>query len=222
MKIGFGIQTSTFPPGRVALPVEFRNEFKRERMALAVAELAHRVGVHKLSVNLITAEAKMSRGTFYELFKSREEAVGYAANYANGKLRAAIQRAADGEDAWPRRVESVVAATCETVAAAPQRYELSLLEGCAVDANWTPFDPDLVQALTEALRPALPEAEGPGRSKRTDELSVYGLLSVIVERLRRGEADGLPALTGELAELVRIPYLGPCGVWPDSAVVGWG
>jgi AcrR family transcriptional regulator len=207
MKLGFAKQPSSFPPGRQPLPQEVRDAFKRERVAMAVAEVSHRVGVGKISVSAITAEAKMARNTFYDLFANRDEAVSYAARLANGKLRSRIEKAAGSGGDWPQRVAAILEAVCETAAAEPHLYELGLAEGCITHDNWTPYDPALVGTLTVALRPGEAAPVLTDISPRTDELVVYGVLSVIAGRLRRREGHALPALASELADLVKLPYL---------------
>ena|GEM_PF-2882837 len=194
---------------------EVRDRFKRERIALAVAEVAHRVGAHKATVSQITAEARIARSTFYELFANREEAVAYAARLANDRLRARIDEAAGGEE-WNERARATLGSVCEAVSAQPRLYELSLLEGSVADGEWVPFDPALVDALVEALRPQPPEPDHFGPTSRIDRLVTYGILYLIAGRLRRRDAASLPALVGELAELAMIPYLDSSGSEPTS------
>lgn len=212
MKIGLTKRASNVPPARVALSPEVRDRFKRERIALAVAELAHRVGARKVTVSQITGEARIARSTFYELFANREEAVGYAARLANDRLRSRIDEAAGGRKEWAERTRATLGSVCEAVAAQPRLYELSLLEGSVADGEWVPFDPVLVDALVAALRPEGPKPEPLEPARRTEKLLTYSILSLIAGRLRRGEADSLPALAGELAELAMIPHRDPGGV----------
>jgi AcrR family transcriptional regulator len=189
------------PPGRHELPQELIDRYKRYRAAVAVGEIASEEGLHQLTVSRVTKRAKMSRGTFYELFENREAAIRYALDLANGWLKEAIDKAADSDGPWPRRIEAVLESLLGTVEAHVHLSELCLVHGCGAEGAEAPFDPELVQTLAGVLRPGRRDGPKPGPGPRTEELFAYGILAVAADRLREGEAKSLRGLSRELSAL---------------------
>lgn len=191
------------------IPQELRDAYKRERAARAVAELVHEVGTHQLTVTLITEKARMARATFYELFGNRDQALNFAAELGNRRLKEAVQNSLDGNVGWQDRVRAALEALIEAVEAEPYLSELCLAHSwVGRELTSGPYDPELVEELAGVLRPNRNEAPNPGPSPRTGELLAYAALSVIAQRLRNEEVESLRKLGGELSEVV-MPFLVP-------------
>lgn len=191
---------------RHPLPQEFVDNFKRERVALALSAVVHDAGFRGLTVSTLAERAKMSRNTFYGLFDNREAAIRFALALGNAKLKKAIDDGAGVGDRWPRRVEAVVERLLDTAADDSHLSELCLVHGrCAADTA-APFDTGLVQALAGVIRSGRQNGPKPDCGPRAAELVAYGVLAVVAERLRRDEAKSLRGLAGELSELVIMSF----------------
>jgi AcrR family transcriptional regulator len=192
-------------PGRQALPQEVLDAYKRERVAVGVAEVVREVGVNQLTVALVTTQAKMARNTFYELFSSREDALSQAFDLGSGRLAEAMNQALDGDGSWEERVRAALDSLIDAIAANQALAELCLVHAAAVSAGETQA-PVLVETLAGLLRPGRKLASKPGPGPLTETLLAFGILGVIAERLRRGEAVAANGLGEDLASLAIMPF----------------
>lgn len=175
-----------WPSDRPLVPQQFVADYKRERCALALAEIVHEVGVGGLTVTMTIKQARMGRPTFYELFGGQEDALRWAIDLGNRRLREAVEAAASEDLPQGARVEATVRALEEAMEREPTLIELSLVHGCGrLEPGVGPHDPKLVEELADAL---------------AGELLAHALLWLIGDRLRRGEADSLGG--GQLTKLV--------------------
>lgn len=200
--------SKTRAPSRQRLSQELIDEYKRERVALAIGSVVRELGVGGLKVALITQRAKMARNTFYELFGGREEALEFGVELGSSKLRDAVDRALEREGTWENRVQASIEALLEAVEAAPALSELALVHRCG--ARRMPggvYDPALVETFAAVLRAGRQQSPPPGPGPRTEELLAHGILSVIATRLLNGEAGSLRELRPELTELAILPFL---------------
>lgn len=203
-------------PSRQRLPQEVVDGYKRERVAHALSVVVREVGLPSLTVSLLVKQAAMARNTFYELFANREEVVEFALELGNARLRKAIEDGVASGGRWQRRIEAAIERLLDTVEDDPHMAELCLVHGAGAENANAPFDSDLVETVAGILRPGRKDAPSPGPGPFTEELVAYGILRVVAERLRRGEAESLRGLAGELSELATRPFRDPKG---DSATV---
>lgn len=185
------------PTARPAVSKAFIDQHKRERVLRGVAEVVCEVGPERMTVALIVSRARVARGTFYELFDSRDDAFRAAIELANHRLCLAIGATASGEGPWRERIGSVVSSLLTAAAKEPPLAELCL--GL--------IDPTLVDSLADVLRSGRDEVAGDGPSPRTEELIACGILAVLRERLRRGETDTFGDLAEELTQFAVAPFL---------------
>lgn len=148
----------------------------------------------------------MARNTFYELFANRQDAIRFALELGNARLKQAIKEGAASGERWPRRMGAIIESLLDTVVGDPRLAELCLVHGRGFNDAGAPFDPGLVETLAGVIRPARRSSPKPGPGPRTEELIAYGVLSVIAERLRREEAGPSRVLAGELSELAVLPF----------------
>jgi AcrR family transcriptional regulator len=191
--------------GQQLLPKRYVDEYKRERCAVAIAEVVHAVGPHGLKASLISQKAKIARATFYDIFDGREKAVEWACEFAVGKLLEPVRQAIDEGGSAEERVEGAIGALVAAAAAEP-----SLAELCLVHA--TAFFPRRAQRydqpLVDALAPVLDESRSqsdPDSDTSFGELWAYGILSLVGNRLVEGESDSLLSLAPELTEIGLAP-----------------
>lgn len=202
-----------WPPGRPLIPQEVVTDFKRRRCALALSELVCEKGMWGLTVSKLVKRARMARGTFYDLFGGLENATRYAAELGCGRLRAAVEEAAERPRPWADRVGAAIAALLETAEQDPALTELCLVHtrGWVIGEDGRTCEAEPAEALAGLL------GEGGERTNSAmAELVAYGILSVIAERLRRKETDTFGALAGELTEIAESQLRTPRGPKIDS------
>lgn len=128
---------------------------------------------------------------------------------AHAELRAAIESACFEHGDWPRQVAAAVAAVLRFAAADPPAAR-ALTSGAfdygAYGAlRYRRMVDDLAAQLAAGRRQRQLAADLP---ELTEEALIGGVAEIVAERLRAGEAAALPALAGQLAELLLTPYLG--------------
>jgi AcrR family transcriptional regulator len=187
------------------LPQEILDAYKRERVAVSVAEVVREVGVNQLTVALATDRAKMARNTFYELFGSSEDALSQAFDLGSGRLAEAMNQALDHDFSWEERVQAALTSLLDAVEANRALAELCLVHAPAVSAGKAQA-PVLVETLAGLLRPGRKLARKPGPGPLTETLLTFGILGVVGERLRRGEPVAVAGLDESLARLAIMPF----------------
>jgi AcrR family transcriptional regulator len=170
-------------------------------MAEAVAE--H--GYAGTTVEDVLSRARMSRRTFYQLFRNREEC--FLAAY-DAALAGAMERLARAHSDGVRggRVEPALAALLQYLAAEPGLARVWLVEAPSLGAAGLARHERTMKKLAGRLA-GLRRGEdgGAGAAEATVRLeaSVGAVHRVVQARLLEGRADELPLLASDLAGVVR-------------------
>jgi AcrR family transcriptional regulator/DNA-binding MarR family transcriptional regulator len=179
-------------------------------LAAAVATIAE-LGYAHASVAHITARARVSRRTFYDLFASREECLLAVMEDAMER----ISREIEAEDlsglAWCERVRGGLLAILSFFDREPVLARVCVVQALQGGPRVLRWREDLLAELAAMLD------QGRGESARARECTVLtaeGLVgaafAIVYARLsahKRQEA--LRNLLGELMSLIVLPYLGP-------------
>lgn len=189
------------------------NGFVQTQRSRIIAATIEALGSHAapcdLTVSTVTAHARVSRRTFYELFPSCEEcllaAIDYALERAGEHLHAAIRPSAS----WQARMRSGVQALLSFSEENPQMAWLLVVQSLAAGSR-------AVERRTSALRRVIEEidrgrevARTPaGLSPLTAEGLAGGVLAVLHSRMCERPEDSLIALTSPLTSMIVLPYLG--------------
>jgi len=185
---------------------ETRAALRRALIARAVAEAAHEVGPHRVTVSMVIARAGIHRQAFYQLFDNVKDALAYSWRASRLGLLAVVARATAEGAGWPERVAAVISALLERAESEPHLVELYLTYDQAALDDRGPFDDTVVSAIAGVLRPGRPGTGHPSPGPPSEELITFGILSVIAERLRRGEAASLTELAPELTLVATLPF----------------
>jgi AcrR family transcriptional regulator len=185
-------------------------EIQRSRLLMGAVGAIEEHGYAGMTVAHITARAKVSRRTFYELFKDREACVESLVEDVLGLLADELERAGLEGLPWLERVRGGL-----TVILGFFDREPALARMCVVQAlSSGPRMLERRQAVLAALAAVLDEgrAESP-RGARCGELTAEGLVGatfgIVHARLLRGDREALLGLVGELMGMIVLPYLGP-------------
>jgi AcrR family transcriptional regulator len=194
------------PPGRHGLPRTFVAENQRERLLNGVVEAVAEHGYNATTIGAIAEAAKISRRTFYEHFKDKEDCFLAAYAMIDAHARASMQAAADPADPWPEQIRASLGALLDVLSRdlAVARFYLTepLAAGGEISARYR----DAMQLLAETLRPQAGPADRDVEVR--DQALMGGIATLIARRLNAGEPQRLPELLPDLTELALAPYLG--------------
>jgi AcrR family transcriptional regulator len=192
------------------LPREFVVGNQRQRILAAVAEAVSDVGYAAMTVEDIIKAAGVSRRTFYEHFRSKEEAFLVSYDDVSAQLMDAVDAAFHGTDAFVTRVEDGMRAFLTLLAAEPAYANMCIVEvlvaGQAALERRNAVMRQFRELIDKGAADELPKsARPPGL---TSEVLVGGVHEVIYSRVLRGETAELPALLPDLTFSVLLPYVG--------------
>ena len=202
-------QPQRLPSGRHGLPRSFVVSNQRERILDAVADVASLAGYAAMTVEDIVATAGVSRRTFYDNFRDKEEAYLAAYDAAVAQVIGLMQEAIAQNDTFPGRVRDCLAAGLEFVANEPRFADMCIVEAPAAGTQAIKRRNDAIGAVT-ALLHAAPEdsTNGPRPPALVAEMIVGGVYEVVYARVLQGQTDELANLQHDLAYSVMLPYIG--------------
>lgn len=190
-------------------PRAARSELQRLRLVNATVEVACELGCQGTSVTAIAARAGVSRKTFYEHFRSRDDCLQAVIEGALDQIARVVLPAYSAESGWSERLRAALAALLAFLEREPDVGGLAL----SYILGYGPYGP---QGRTRVLEPMWLAVEQ-GRSKAkpdrapslfTAEVVVSGVLSVVDARLQERPPQ-LMALVNPLMWMIVLPYRGP-------------
>jgi AcrR family transcriptional regulator len=195
------------PPGRHGLPREFIAENQRARLTAGMISAVGRYGYRDATITRIAEAAGLSRRTFYQYFRSKDEC--FLATFdaiAEHLLEESTKAAADHAD-WPDRVRAQLAAALEMFAANPDLARFCLIAPHRASGEISArYRLAISRTLAELTRGIPSEIRSPGAA--VDSALIGGMAALIVRKVQSGEGERLPELLPDLTELFLAPYLG--------------
>lgn len=212
------------PDGPQLISPEVVAGYRRERMAVAVAELVHEDGVNELTTTRMVARARMSRLSFYKLFADKTECLAYCCEFAGDRLAGPVLVAAQDPELWPAPLERAIGALLEAAAEQPLLAELCFVHSAALLPRGSEVGH---QAIVEALAAVVARGQekrgagGPPPAEET-EFVASAVASIVAQRIRAGEVASLPARADELVALAVTLSggRGALGDWPPPSPAG--
>jgi AcrR family transcriptional regulator len=204
-----GGEFEQLPAGRHGLPREFVIRNQQTRIVDGMARAVARKGYAATVVADVLAEAGVSRRTFYEHYRSKEDCFLRA---FDGIVDGIVRRVADvyaEPGPWPVRATRAIATFVDILYREPDLARMCVVE--ALSAG-----PEAVGRYERAVRRFevfFDEAAelSPHRASLPDGLApavVAALVGVIYRALVADGADALPRLLPALVYIVLAPYLG--------------
>jgi AcrR family transcriptional regulator len=195
--------------GRHSLPPDLVAFNQRERLLGAVATVVAKHGYNKTTVALLTEAAAVSRRTFYEIFKDKEECFLAAFDALDEYLEGLIVEAVAGEEQWPDQVAAALATVTRFFASRPDLARLFLIEAAAVGEGTVDRRRRRADRFIALLEPGRayrssdrPLAEG------LEEALVGGVVTLVARRIIAAEASELASFVAAVIEFALTPYLG--------------
>ncbi len=128
---------------------------------------------------------------------------------AFARLQVTILEACHRQDVWPSKVAAGVRAGFDFAAADPAAARVLASEALAHGPEGVARNERLIAYLGERLLPGREERpEGERLPEITERAMVGGVIALVAQRIDRGKADELAALTTEAIQFVLTPYLG--------------
>lgn len=182
---------------------------QRERIIAAVAQVASVHGYGEMSVQHIVREAGVSRRTFYEQFKNKDQAFLAAYDGASGLLIASIRHAIDAESTPETKVSAGFGAFLELLAASPAFAKMCIVEVLAAGPEAIARRARTMEEFTRMFEEGAQEALGDAApSPLIAETIVGGVYETVYRRIARGETAELLKLLPDLTESALLPYVG--------------
>lgn len=211
-------QPHQLPPGRHGLPRGFVTSNQRERILDAVADVTSMAGYAAMSVEDIIVTAGVSRRTFYDNFKSKDEAFYAAYDAAVDQLVEHVQQAFASAGGFSARVRDCLGAFLQFLADEPRFADMCIVEVFAAGPLALERRNAVMAGFAELIRTAaseLPETRQP--PSLTAETMVGGIYEVVYSRILQGETARLLELQNDLAYSVMLPYLGHAAASREAA-----
>jgi AcrR family transcriptional regulator len=183
---------------------------QKERILAAVADVTSAASYAEMTVEDIIVTAGVSRRTFYEHFKNKEDAFLEAYDEATGRLLAALRWAIESQDTFVDRVRVAIELFLCVLSADPAFARMCIVEVLAAGPEAARRRALTLAAFAQMLEDNAMEllADQPP-SALTAETVVGGLHDVIYTRILRGDVRVLPKLSADLVYAALLPYVGP-------------
>lgn len=199
------------PSGRHGLSREAVLESQRQRLLDAMAALCAAEGYAEVSVAAVVDRAGVSRATFYELFRDKEECFVATMEEGLRRLMAAVMpsvyRGVQLE--WPERVAVVIEALLNYLAADPDYSQTAMVEALA--GGETAYERYAVG--TRMLVTLLDEGRAlVGNDTYLPPTTARAVLgageTLVAGEMAAGRVDRVPDLLPDFLYIALLPYLG--------------
>jgi AcrR family transcriptional regulator len=187
------------PSGRHGLLPTFVAANQRERIMAAVGPATAELGYTEMSVEAIVARAGVSRRTFYEHFKNKEDAF-LAAYDAVVQLQARqIRRAYFEETTVRNRLRAGIRAYMDFTAREPDLARMCIVEVLAAGPRAMAKRNEAMRMFAAIIEENIHELiPGCRRAELTAEMIVGGIHEVVMSRILANRIDELPAMADDL------------------------
>jgi AcrR family transcriptional regulator len=202
---GYGLLR--LPRGRHGLPRELVARNQRDRIAAAMIRTVAANGYAGTTVKDVGALAAVSRTTFYEYFRGKEDCFAKTHAIVADFLVESVTEAGEGERGWAARVRARVAALLHALASNPDLVRFALIAPASAGGEVADPRPRFLGRLAEALS-AGPPASARRPAPVVEEGMIGGVAALLTAKVEAGEGEGLAELAPDLVELVLAPYLG--------------
>jgi AcrR family transcriptional regulator len=185
-------------------------EIQRSRLLAAAVCAVEELGYTRATVAHITRRARVSRRTFYELFRNREECLIAALEGVVESIRGELVAAGLGALGWRERMRGGLWVILSFFDREPVLARVCVVQALRGSQSVLERREEILQGLAVVVD------EGRGESGRGGEcppLTAEGLvgagLALVYARLLRGEREPLTGLVGDIMGMVVLPYMGP-------------
>jgi len=185
-------------------------EIQRARILAAMVEVSAERGASNVTVAHIVERAGVSRRTFYELYRDREECFLGAFDDALARARRYVLEDYDPSAKWAERVRVALIGMLGFLGCESGAGQLLIVGSHGAGHRALERRQRGIAQIISLVDQG--RAESRARSELpplTAEAIVGGVLSVLHARLIDATGESLLSLTGPLMSMIVLPYLGP-------------
>ena len=185
-------------------------ENQRERILAAVADVASAGSYAEMTVEGIIVTAGVSRRTFYEHFKNKDDAFLAAYDAITARMSEQVVAAIYAEEGFAERARAGLGEFLRFLASEPAFARMCIVEVLAAGPDAIKRRNDTMRAFADLIDHNAQELLGDTVSPAlTAETIVGGIYEVVYGRVLAGQIRELPALLPDLTYSALLPYLGP-------------
>jgi AcrR family transcriptional regulator len=196
--------------GRHSLSADLVAFDQRERLLAALARVVAEEGYNKATIGAIAEAAAVSRRTFYEHFKGKEECFLAAYDALDDYLVSLVEESVSADAEGPDRVAATLATVVSFLAEHRDLARVYVVEPNVVAG-------ERMAARREARAERYIELLEPGRRWRDgdrdlaegiEEAIFGGIITLLARRIVAGEGDDLARFAPAVIEFALAPYVG--------------
>jgi AcrR family transcriptional regulator len=162
-----------------------------------------------MSVEDVVGAAGVSRRTFYDTFKSKEDAFLAAYEEIGSELVLSVSEAYNSSTTFPEGVVNCLRVFLEFVASVPHYADMCIIEVLAAGPAALSRRDAVMKAMADLLERGAETMENGIRPPRlTAETIVGGIYEIVYSRVLQGKTAELPSLLPDLAYSMMLPYVG--------------
>lgn len=217
------------PPGRTRLSRGDVEANQKQRIFDAIVDVVSLAGFASMGVQDIIATAGVSRRTFYDHYRSKDEAFLAAVEQVADQLVQRVTTAFQAADTFPGSVRDGLAAFLQFLADEPRYADLIIVEILAAGPVALSHRNRVMNSFATMVKEGAkrhPTARRP--PDIAAETIVGGIYEVVFARILEGQAAELPDLLPDLSYALIQPYLGdeaarresvkPANLYPNADV----
>ncbi len=193
-------------------------EIQRSRLLAAAARTVEELGYTRATVAHITRRARISRRTFYELFRNRDECLIAALEGVVDSIRAEIAAAELDGLAWRERIRGGLWAILSFFDREPVLSRFCVVQAMRGSQTVLERREEVLIGLARTIDEGRVEgARGEDCPPLTAEGLVGAAFALVYARLLRRDSAPLTGLMGDLMGMIVLPYMGPAAVRREQA-----
>jgi AcrR family transcriptional regulator len=207
--LGGVIEQEQLPAGREDLAEPLIAHSQRERILVSMAKTCAKKGYGATTIADVCDPAGVSRATFYELFKDKEDCFHAAMELSLADAMGRIVAVYSPDKPWATMVRDAAAAFLDLLATRPDFARMALVE--APSSGERAFElyasgKRVLQSLLERGRDdPVEETAIPSSAGRA---ALSAAESLIVGQILAGNTARLPELLPDVVYITTVPYLG--------------
>lgn len=211
-----GRRPDQLPSGRHGLLPSAVAANQRERILAAVLSATAERGYAEMSVEAITVGAGVSRRTFYEHFKNKEDAFIAAYDAVVHQAATQVRRAYLNQSTALEWLRAGITAFLQFLAADPQAARTGIVEVLAAGpraiARRNAAVALFAEIIEDNIHHLVPSCRQPALTAQT---MVGGILEVVLQHVLAGRTGELPGLADDLLTSVLMLDIDPQQLSPD-------
>jgi AcrR family transcriptional regulator len=188
------------PRGPQGLSRQFVASNQRQRLYAALIAAVAEKGYQATTIEDVTTRSRVSRKSFYEMFRNKEECFLAAYDELLALLVTRVDEAYRAAEGWQAKVVAATGALLEFFAAEPEVAQVGMIEVMAAGPRALERYRLAQGAFAVYLRDAAEQASYPReRFEQASMAAIGGMTTLIAETVRRGRTRELPAMRDDLA-----------------------